>query len=111
MVDARLGELGLRSGWPAPELDRVRQEVAALLLRGDVTEECTRVAAHLDHVGEVLAAPARAGQGRALDFLCQELAREIGTIGAKIGALAGTRVVLAAKATLERLREQVQNVE
>jgi uncharacterized protein YicC (UPF0701 family) len=59
----------------------------------------------------VLAAPAQAGQGKTLDFLSQELFREITTIGSKITSHAGSAVVIAAKGAVERMREQVQNVE
>jgi len=70
-----------------------------------------RLASHLVQFRGVLTAPAQVGQGKTLDFLSQELFREITTIGSKITSHAGSAAVIAAKATIERMREQVQNVE
>ena len=94
---------------PGPE--RLAQEVAVLVQRGDIEEELARLASHLDQFRGVLTAPAQVGQGKTLDFLSQELFREITTIGSKITSHAGSAVVIAAKSTVERMREQVQNVE
>ncbi|MFV8756001.1 YicC/YloC family endoribonuclease [Nannocystaceae bacterium ST9] len=105
-VRALLDKLGV-------ELDRGRlaQEVAILVQRGDVSEELARIASHLDQARGVLAAPAEVGQGKTLDFLAQELLREVTTIGSKITSHEGSATVIAAKRTIERIREQVQNVE
>ncbi len=91
--------------------ERVAQEVAVLVSRGDIEEELARLASHIAQLRGVLAAPAQTGQGKTLDFLSQELFREITTIGSKITSHSGSAVVIAAKATVERMREQVQNVE
>jgi uncharacterized protein (TIGR00255 family) len=95
------------------ELDRnrVAQEVAIAVQRGDVSEELARIASHLAQARGVLAAPAEVGQGKTLDFLAQELLREVTTIGSKITSHEGAGTVIAAKRTIERIREQVQNVE
>ena len=107
----KIAALCARAGVSPPAPERVAQEVAVLVQRGDIEEELARLASHLDQVRGVLAAPAQVGQGKTLDFLSQELFREITTIGSKITSHAGSAVVIAAKTTVERMREQVQNVE
>jgi uncharacterized protein (TIGR00255 family) len=88
---------------------RLAQEVALLADRADVTEELVRLASHLEQARELIAATAPAG--RRLDFLAQELGRELNTIGSKSASAEITAAVVEAKAVLEKLREQVQNVE
>ncbi|MEI7946997.1 MAG: YicC/YloC family endoribonuclease [bacterium] len=85
------------------------REVAIFADRCDVSEELTRLASHFVQVVKVL----EDGQasGRTLDFLCQELFREINTTGSKANDAEITRLVIAFKAGLEAAREQVQNVE
>ena len=87
----------------------VAQEIVRFVSRSDVAEEIARMRGHIEHWGEL----ARGAEpcGRKLDFLLQEMNREINTIGSKVDALRATETVIAAKAELERLREQVQNVE
>ena len=89
---------------------RLAQEVALLADRADVTEELVRLASHLDQARALLVATA-GGVGRRLDFLAQELGRELNTIGSKSTTAEITTMIVGAKATLEKLREQVQNVE
>lgn len=89
--------------------ERLAQEAALLVDRADVSEEIDRLRAHLERFGELLDADGPVG--KQLDFLCQELQREVGTIGAKSRDLATTRDVLEAKLLCEQLREQVQNIE
>lgn len=110
-MSERLTALCTRAGVSPPAPERVAQEVAALVQRGDIEEELARLASHIVQWRGVLAAPAQAGQGKTLDFLSQELFREITTIGSKITNHAGSAVVIAAKGAVERMREQVQNVE
>ena len=88
---------------------RIAQEVALHIDRADVTEELVRLASHLDQVRALLAAPGAVG--RRLDFLVQEIGRELNTIGAKSMTAEITTAIVGAKATLEKVREQVQNVE
>jgi uncharacterized protein (TIGR00255 family) len=88
---------------------RVEQELALLAEHSDVSEELTRLAAHADHFASLLRAEEPAG--RRMDFLLQEMAREANTLGAKAFDAEVTRVVVELKAELERMREQVQNVE
>lgn len=95
----------------AVDRERLAQELALLVVRGDVSEELARIASHLVQARSVLRAPAGVGQGKTLDFLSQELLREVTTIGSKITSHAGSAVVIETKGTIERIREQVQNVE
>jgi len=88
---------------------RVAQEVALLVDRGDVSEEIDRLRSHLDHFRSVLKDPGPAG--KRLDFLTQEIFRELNTLGAKCRNAEMTRAVLDAKVLCEQMREQVQNVE
>jgi len=93
------------------ELDPVRlaQEVALMADRLDFTEETVRLAAHLDQFGALVAGPEQAG--RKLNFLLQEMNREANTIGSKANDVEVARAVIVMKEEIERLREQVQNVE
>ena len=88
---------------------RLAQEVALLADRADVTEELVRLASHLDQARALLAATGAVG--RRLDFLVQEIGRELNTIGAKATTVEITTAIVAGKAALEKIREQVQNVE
>jgi len=93
------------------ELDptRLAQEVALMADRLDCTEECVRLAAHLDQFRHLAAGNEMAG--RKLNFLLQEMNREANTIGSKSNDVEITRAVIVMKEETERLREQVQNVE
>jgi uncharacterized protein (TIGR00255 family) len=88
---------------------RLAQEVALLAERADVTEELVRLVSHLDQARGLVAAPGAVG--RRLDFLVQEIGRELNTIGSKSAIAEISSVIVEAKATLEKIREQVQNVE
>ena len=88
---------------------RLAQEIALLADRGDVSEELTRLESHLRQFRNFLRKSDPVG--RSLDFLLQEINREVTTIGSKVGDLAVTQEILAVKAELEKIREQVQNVE
>jgi uncharacterized protein (TIGR00255 family) len=88
---------------------RVAQEVALLVDRSDVSEEIDRLRSHLDHFRSILRDTGPAG--KRLDFLTQEIFRELNTLGAKCRNSEMTRAVLDAKVLCEQIREQVQNVE
>lgn len=88
---------------------RVEAEVALLAERADLAEELARLDAHFDHF-EALCKEDRA-VGRRLDFLLQEVSREANTIGAKCQDVELAHLVVELKAEIERMREQVQNVE
>lgn len=85
------------------------QEVVRVAQRSDISEEVTRFHGHLAH-WDALSDSAESC-GRKLDFLLQEMNREVNTIGAKADGVPVSEVVIQAKAELERMREQVQNVE
>jgi uncharacterized protein (TIGR00255 family) len=88
---------------------RLAQEVALLADRSDVAEEVTRLRSHLAQARLLLAGLEPAG--RKLDFLVQEMHREVNTIGSKSQHAGLSGLVVALKAEVERMREQVQNVE
>jgi uncharacterized protein (TIGR00255 family) len=88
---------------------RIAQEVAMLADRLDCTEECVRLAAHLDQFKHLCDGPELAG--RKLNFLLQEMNREANTIGSKANDVEIAHAVIVMKEEIERLREQVQNVE
>jgi uncharacterized protein (TIGR00255 family) len=109
-LETRLGErvkelTAVASGDPAA----VAQEIVRVAQRSDITEEVTRFRGHLAHWDALSASPEPCG--RKLDFLLQEMNREINTIGSKADGLQVSELIIQAKADLERLREQVQNVE
>jgi len=101
----------LAGGGAAGSVDhgRLEEEVALLADKTDVREELDRLGAHLAHFRD-LSKDGRA-VGKRLDFLSQEILRELNTLGAKCRNAGMTRSVLDAKALCEQLREQVQNVE
>jgi uncharacterized protein (TIGR00255 family) len=103
---ARVREL--RSELQADEV-AVAQEIVRLASRSDISEEVARFRGHLAH-WEALA---DGGEpcGRKLDFLLQEMNREVNTMGSKADGLRVSELIIAAKAELEKMREQVQNVE
>lgn len=88
---------------------RVAQEAAMLVDRSDVSEEIDRLRSHLEHFRGVAREPGPSG--KRLDFLTQEIFRELNTLGAKCRNAEMTRAVLDAKVLCEQIREQVQNVE
>ncbi len=109
-LQKRIGEL-LNRGGQVVEIDpaRLAQEVAYLADRSDVSEEMVRLRSHLTQFQEALDAPGEAG--KMLDFLLQELNREANTTLSKSTDLSIKEAGLAIKAEVEKLREQVQNVE
>ncbi|HET9453949.1 MAG TPA: YicC/YloC family endoribonuclease [Gemmatimonadaceae bacterium] len=90
---------------------RVAQELALMADRLDVGEELERFRSHLTAFRETLAAGAPDGVGKRLGFLLQELLREANTTGSKSNDIAMTREVVSIKEELERIREQVENLE
>ena len=87
----------------------VGQEIVRLAARSDISEEVARFRAHVSHWRAL--ADSAEPCGRKLDFLLQEMNREVNTIGSKADGLRVSELVIAAKAELEKMREQVQNVE
>ena len=89
--------------------ERVLKEIALFADRCDISEELTRLNSHLEQFSEFVLS--KGSIGRKMDFLCQEINREFNTIGSKVTAIESTRIVIEAKNELERIREQVQNIE
>ncbi len=89
--------------------ERLVREIALFAERCDISEELTRLHSHLARFHEYLAQDD--ALGRSLDFLCQELNRELNTMGSKANDAALAQFVVSAKTELEKIREQVQNVE
>lgn len=89
--------------------ERLLKELVIFSDRCDVSEELTRLASHFQQFTDTIATDEPVG--RKLDFLCQEMNREINTIGSKAQDAGISREVVTAKTELEKFREQVQNVE
>lgn len=104
-------EARLKVRWSEMELDtqRLQQELALLWDKSDITEEMGRLKEHLQHYRNLLTTPG--SQGKRLDFYTQELLREVNTVGSKSPLAQLTHLVVAAKTEIEKLREQVQNIE
>ncbi len=113
----RLEASGLQP--PGTDDSRFHQEVAILIDRGDIREEIARLSAHLTVYRELVEGAAQtkgakkpdAPIGKTLDFYAQELLREVNTVGSKSQTADLTRLVVEAKTLVEKIREQVQNVE
>lgn len=101
----RLADLGVGVD---PGDERVLKELAIHADRCDISEEITRLRSHLTQATEALRQPAC---GRGLDFLTQELLREVNTVGSKAAEVGTIQSVIEAKVEIERFREQVQNLE
>lgn len=93
---------------PLPE-ERIERELVLFADKSDITEELTRLDSHLGQATKIFRS--REPAGKSLDFLAQEMYREINTIGSKANDAAITQHVVVFKTELERLREQVQNIE
>jgi uncharacterized protein (TIGR00255 family) len=93
----------------APDPQRLATEVALFADRTDVTEELTRLSSHVAQMRGLLASGEPAG--RKMDFLVQEMHREANTVGSKSQSADAAAAVVSLKAEIERMREQVQNVE
>ncbi|MDO8477965.1 MAG: YicC/YloC family endoribonuclease [Candidatus Rokubacteria bacterium] len=101
-IQALLGATPLDEG-------RLATEVAMWAEKSDITEELARLRAHMDEFARLL--DEGGAVGRTLDFLIQEMNREVNTVGSKADDLELSQAAIAAKSTLEKLREQAQNIE
>jgi len=104
----RVAEIAGAAG-AAIDADRLAQETVLLVEKGDVAEELTRLEIHIKEIRRLLTK--ESGEGKKLDFLAQELLREINTIGSKSRSAKIRSIVVELKTEAERIREQVQNVE
>ena len=91
------------------EDDRVLKEIALYADRSDITEEIIRLESHFEQLNTFL--ESNEPNGRKLDFLCIEIFRELNTISSKTQQIKTTRIIIESKNELERIREQVQNIE
>lgn len=94
---------------PQINMDRVNQEIAIMIERMDITEEIVRLGSHIGQLKDKLSDGAVIG--RSLDFLLQEVNREINTIASKALDVKISQIVVDMKSEVERIREQVQNIE
>lgn len=96
-------------GETVPDLPRLNQELAVFADRTDITEELVRLDSHMVQFGQTVERSEPVG--KTLDFLLQEIGREVNTIGSKANDAETARHVVQMKTELERIREQVQNIE
>ena len=106
MLARRVAELAVEA---TVEPGLIAQEIVKAAARSDISEEVVRFRAHLAHWKSLVDTPEPCG--RKLDFLLQEMNREVNTIGSKAEGTGLAEVVVDMKAELEKMREQVQNVE
>jgi uncharacterized protein (TIGR00255 family) len=104
----RVQEIAAQAGTDVNQ-DRIAQEVVIMVEKGDIAEEVTRLAHHVEQMEKAIAGKEPAG--KKLDFLSQEMIREINTMGSKSRASNIRMLVVELKTEVERIREQVQNVE
>jgi uncharacterized protein (TIGR00255 family) len=105
-IEDRLATLRDQPGF---EPARVAQEAALMAERLDVSEELVRLGTHLGHLDELMGAAGAVG--RKLDFVIQEIGRELNTIGSKAQDAKVAGLIIDGKAELEKVREQAQNIE
>lgn len=94
--------------------DRIEREIALLAERADYTEESVRFQSHIMQLRHFLSAPLKSSnetRGKVIEFLLQELSRELNTIGTKANDAAVSRCVVESKGEIEKIREQIQNIE
>jgi uncharacterized protein (TIGR00255 family) len=104
----RVSEIASAAGVTVPE-ERIAQEVVMMVEKGDIAEDLQRLAHHVEQIEKAIGAKEAAG--KKLDFLSQEMIREINTMGSKSRSAAIRTLVVELKTEVERIREQVQNVE
>jgi uncharacterized protein (TIGR00255 family) len=104
----RVQEIAAQAGVDVAQ-DRIAQEVVVMVEKGDIAEELTRLTHHVEQMESAVSGKEAAG--KKLDFLSQEMLREINTMGSKSRAASIRTLVVELKTEVERIREQVQNVE
>jgi uncharacterized protein (TIGR00255 family) len=107
---ARIDELLSRAQLKITEPDLIR-EVAIFAERSDISEEVSRLSGHLEQFEQIIAADKGEPAGRTLDFLAQEMLREANTIASKSNDVQIARAIVDVKGAIDRIKEQVQNVE
>lgn len=106
----RMADLLARAELKINEIDLIR-EIAIFAERSDVSEEVARLTAHLEHFEIIIAGADKEPAGRTLDFLSQEMLREANTIASKSNDAAISRAIVDVKGSIDRIKEQVQNIE
>ncbi|MAE65389.1 MAG: YicC family protein [Phycisphaeraceae bacterium] len=109
-LKTRIEELLVKAELKVEQQDLLR-EVGVFAEKSDISEEVTRLAAHLDQAAQIVAAPDGDPAGRTLDFLAQELLREANTIASKSNDAEISRAIVEVKGAIDRIKEQVQNIE
>ncbi|HYH08298.1 MAG TPA: YicC/YloC family endoribonuclease [Thermoanaerobaculia bacterium] len=104
----RVQEIAAQAGVDVSQ-DRIAQETVIMVEKGDIAEELTRLAHHVEQIEKAIGG--KEASGKKLDFLSQEMIREINTMGSKSRSAAIRTLVVELKTEVERIREQVQNVE
>jgi uncharacterized protein (TIGR00255 family) len=107
---SRVDELLARAELKTNETDLIR-EVAVFAERADIREELTRLNGHLEQFAKIILSDNSAPAGRTLDFLSQELLREANTVASKSNDATISRAIVEVKSAIDRIKEQVQNVE
>ncbi|MDR2163775.1 MAG: YicC family protein [Clostridiales Family XIII bacterium] len=110
-LKARIEEILSKSVGMEIAKDRIAVEAAIFADKSDVTEEIIRLRSHVGQLRGMLNAGSSEPVGKKLDFLVQEMNREANTIGSKVGDLGVTHIMLDIKSEVEKIREQVQNIE
>jgi uncharacterized protein (TIGR00255 family) len=105
----RLADLIAKIGQQRPDDGRILTEIAILADKNDINEEITRLDSHMKQLGVML--KEKDAVGRKMDFLVQEMNREANTIGSKSADVQLTQLVVELKSLIEKIREQVQNIE
>jgi uncharacterized protein (TIGR00255 family) len=105
----RVADIAAAAGDVQVREERIAQEVVLMVEKGDIAEELTRLTHHIEQMEKAIVA--KDASGKKLDFLSQEMLREINTMGSKSRTADIRTVVVDLKTEVERIREQVQNVE
>ena len=106
LLAERLERLGVTSD---PDDDRLLREVAIFADKADITEELSRLESHLEQTRDMM--KGKGGTGKSLDFIAQEISRELNTVGSKANDAQIAQWVVQGKTAVDRFREQVQNIE
>ncbi len=101
--------LSLKEGGNSPGVQREAQEIGNLSFKGDIHEEVVRLKSHVKELARLIRE--RKPMGKRVDFLLQEIQRELNTISSKVPHLSVVQLVLAGKERVEKIREQAQNIE
>jgi uncharacterized protein (TIGR00255 family) len=109
-LSMRLQVSALRgNGESATGIDKETSDLASLVLKGDINEEVVRLKSHVTALAQVIRE--KNPIGKKIDFMLQEIQRELNTIGSKVPQLSIVQLVLAGKERVEKIREQTQNIE